>query len=123
MQKKLLIIDDDPNISELYSMPFTTNGYQVETAADAGLSLGKIAGGFVPNAILLDIIMPGVNGIELLHKLCDDERLKETKIIIFSNLDRKSDIDDKISQKIAGYFLKVDMTPSQILAKVNELLA
>lgn len=123
MPKKILIIDDDKSISDLYSLSFGAADYEVKVAGNAAEALACIGGGFTPDAILLDIIMPGENGIELLNKLSADPKLAKTKIIIFSNLDHQGDLDENLRQKIAAYYLKVDMTPSEILAKVEEFLA
>lgn len=122
MSKKILIIDDDPNITDVYSMKFVADGYQVEVAPNAKAGEDKIAGGYVPDLILLDIIMPGDNGIQLLERLVKNSVLEKTKIIIFSNLDQRADIDEKILQKISGYYLKVDMIPSDISKKITEIL-
>lgn len=122
MSKKILIIDDDKNISDLYLLAFTAAGYEIKAAENASRALERIAGGFTPDAILLDIIMPGENGIELLNKLVADPKLSGTKILLFSNLDHQSDLDDSLRKKIAGYYLKVDMTPSEMVEKMKELL-
>jgi CheY-like chemotaxis protein len=123
MNKKILIVDDDPNITDVYSMKLKSDGYDTETVPDVKTCEAKIASGYVPDLILLDIIMPGDNGIQLLERLVKDPSLVKTKIIIFSNLDQRADIDEEIVKKIAGYYLKVDMIPSDISKKITEVLA
>jgi len=120
--KKILIVDDDPNIQDVYSTKLRADGFTVEIAPNAKAGEAKIAGGYIPDVILLDIIMPGDNGIQLLGRLVNDPVLASTKIIIFSNLDQRGDIDENILSKIAGYYLKVNMIPSDISKKIQELL-
>ena len=120
--KKILIVDDDPNITDVYSVKLGAEGFLVETAPNAKEAEAKIASGFVPDLILLDIIMPGDNGIQLLERMVKDPILADTKIVIFSNLDQRSDIDEKILSKIAGYYLKVNMIPSDMVKKAREVL-
>ena len=122
MGKKILMVDDDPNITDVYSMKFTADGYLVEVTPNAKAGEAKIAGGYIPNLILLDIIMPGDNGIQLLERLVKNPVLAKTKIIIFSNLDQRADIDETVLSKIAGYYLKVNMIPSDMSKKVAEVL-
>ena len=122
-EKKILIVDDDPNITDVYSVKLSTEGFTVECAPNAKAGEAKIAGGYVPDLILLDIIMPGDNGIQLLERLIKDPVLAKTKILIFSNLDQRADIDEKILKKIAGYELKVNMIPSELAKKVKSLLS
>jgi len=120
--KKILIVDDDSNITDMYSLQFVADGYVVEVASNVKEGRAKIASGLVPDAILLDIIMPGENGIELLEELVKNPQLTKTKIIIFSNLDQRSDIDENILKKIASYHLKVDMIPSDMSKELAKLL-
>jgi len=121
-EKKILIVDDDPNITDVYSVKLRSEGYTVECAPNAKSAEEKIAGGYVPDFILLDIIMPGDNGIQLLERLIENPVLDNTKILIFSNLDQRADIDEKTLQKIAGYELKVNMIPSELAKKVKDIL-
>jgi len=120
--KKILIVDDDPNIQDVYSAKLRADGFTVEIAPNAKAGEATIAGGYVPDVILLDIIMPGDNGIQLLGRMIKDPVLAQTKIIIFSNLDQRGDIDEAVLSKIAGYYLKVNMIPSDISKKIQEIL-
>ncbi len=121
--KTVLIIDDDLNISTMYSLKLREVGYTVECAFNGTQAMEKIAAGLKPDLVLLDIIMPGENGVQVLERLVAHPHIAAAKIIIFSNLDQKADIDQNIKSKISDYLLKVDVTPAQMVEKVNKALA
>jgi DNA-binding response OmpR family regulator len=94
MTKKLLIIEDDKVLNEMYAMKFQKEGYEVMSAYDGIDGLAKLAI-FSPNAILLDIMMPTMNGFDTLQAI-KTQTSSNCKIIIFTNIVDK----DKINKAI-----------------------
>lgn len=120
--KKIMIVDDDANIINIYSTKLKNVGYQVFSASDAKSAEDQLNSGLIPDVMLLDIIMPNLNGIEFLNKIREQEKYKNTLVYLLSNLDRRSDLDDDFKKKIDGYFVKADIVPSVLVNTVSEAL-
>lgn len=118
---KVLIIDDDPFIIEMYVLKFKDSGFAVESAQDAKTGLQKIKD-FEPSVVLLDIVMPVTNGLEVLLQLKKEDKEK-IKIILLTNLGQKEDVEKGIKMGADGYLIKAHFTPSEVVEKVKELLA
>jgi two-component system, OmpR family, response regulator VicR len=94
MTKKLLIIEDDKILSEMYTLKFTKEGFEVESAYNGIEGLAKVAS-FNPDAILLDIMMPTMNGFDTLQSI-KSQTSSNCKIIIFTNIIDKDKINEAI---------------------------
>lgn len=122
MSKRILIIDDDLYIRELYEEVLKTACFDVMGASDGKDGLNKIVeGGF--DLILLDIMMPQVDGLQLLHALKQTTTKKPNgKIILLTNLSHDPTIQEGLNAGAAAYLIKADVTPDQLVNKVKELL-
>jgi CheY-like chemotaxis protein len=120
-KKKILIVDDDSFLLDMYALKFTQSGYDVETALGSTIALEKIKGGASPQILLLDIVMPVMDGFELLEEINKLGLLPNTKKIILSNRGAQSDIDKGNQLGVAGYIVKANSTPSEVITKVNAL--
>jgi len=118
---KILIIDDDPFIIEIYVLKFKDSGFEVESAQDAKTGLQKIKD-FRPDVVLLDIVMPVTSGLEVLLEIKKGEAAK-FKVILLTNLGQKEDVEKGIKLGADGYIIKAHFTPSEVVEKVKELLA
>ena len=118
---KILIIDDDPFIIEMYVLKFRDSGFDVESAQDTKTGLQKIQD-FQPSVVLLDIVMPVTNGLEILSEL-KKEKKAMPKVILLTNLGQKEDVEKGMKIGADGYFIKAHFTPSEVVAKTKELLA
>ncbi len=122
---RILIIEDDINLSELYQAKFGMEGYQVETAADGKEGIER-AIALQPDAILLDILMPNVNGFEVLKSLKEHEETKEIPVVVYTNLG-SSDSDEKrelaFSLGAADYLVKALHEPDAIVSRVGAILS
>jgi CheY-like chemotaxis protein len=122
-KKKILIVDDDSFLLDMYALKFTQNGFEVYSAPNAKEALEKLRGGVNPDIILLDIIMPGMSGFEMLEEI-NKEKLSEDSIkIVLSNKGQHSDVETAKSLGAAGYIVKANSTPAEVIAKVQEILA
>ena len=120
----ILIIEDDPNLVDLYQTKFTMEKYTVLTASDGAKGI-ETAIAQQPNVILLDILMPNVNGFEVLKELKDHTETKDIPVIVYTNLG-SSDSDEKrelaFSLGAADYLIKALHEPDSIVERVNKLL-
>ncbi len=105
-KKKILIVDDDSFLLDMYALKFSQSNFEVYTAESGAQVLEKFKNGLNPDIILLDIIMPEMDGFELLDKI-NKEKLSPNSIkVILSNRSQQSDIDQGNSLGAAGYLLK-----------------
>src|SRR3989338_3402463 len=122
VKHKILIIDDDEFLLDMYAVKFKEEGFEVETARGGKEALDKIKGGASPEVVLLDVVMPGMDGFELLGTIRKENLIPASKIIILSNLGQKEHLDKGMSLGAADYIVKAYFTPSEVVKKVNELI-
>jgi len=120
-KKKILIIEDEKFLLELYQGRFEKDGYQVFTAIN-GLTGLKLAQKEKPDLIILDILMPGMDGYEVIRKLKEDNQTKEITILVLSNLGQREEINQGLKTGADDYIIKTDLTPSELIDKVEEML-
>ncbi len=121
MLKKILIVDDDTFLLDMYSLKFVKSNFDVSTALGPEVALEKLRQGFEPDIILLDIMMPVMDGFELLENI-KKEKLASSSIFIFlSNRGQKSDIDRANELGASGYIVKASSTPSEVIDKVVKI--
>ena len=113
MTHKLAIIEDDPAISQMYRMKFETEGYKVETAENGKIGLDMIEK-MKPDMVLLDLMMPEMNGDEMLEIMRATEWGKDVPVIVLTNMGEQ-EIPEKIEKLgINAFILKAEMTPKQV---------
>lgn len=118
---KVLIIEDEPMIADLYAKSFDKNEFQVEIATNGKEGLEK-SQAILPQIILLDIMMPEPNGIQVLQKLKATDATKNIPVIMLTNLSGKNDISHAMSQGAIQYWVKADINPVDLSGKVKEVL-
>lgn len=119
---KILVVEDDPFLRELYEETLNGEGYNVDSAQDGEEALTKIkSGGW--DLVLLDIILPKLDGIGIMRKIKTDPPVKPNKKIIFlTNLDK----DDEIKEALKlgdGYIIKSQITPGDLIREVKVYLS
>ncbi|HET7099357.1 MAG TPA: response regulator [Patescibacteria group bacterium] len=119
---KILIIEDDPLMSRLYQKIFKFEGYEVEVAVDGVEGLEKVTTG-KPTLILLDVMMPKMNGLQVLEKLKLNPDTKAIPVIMLTNLAGQSDAENALSKGAVKYLVKSEYEPKQIANIVKEILA
>ncbi len=122
-KKKIFIIDDDSFLLDMYALKFNQSNFEVTTALGPEPALEKMRGGFVPDVMLLDIVMPVMDGFELLEKMKEEKLADQTTKIILSNRGQPSDVVRGEALGAAGYIVKASSTPSEVIAKVVEIMA
>ena len=122
-KKKVLIVDDDKFLLDMYVVKFSENDFDVTGALGSIEALAKIKEGIRPDIALLDVVMPAMDGFELLETIKRDKLAPNAKIIILSNLGQQADIDKGKGLGADGYIVKANSTPSEVVAKVKEIIA
>lgn len=115
---KIAIIEDDQAISQMYRIKFETEGFQVETAENGRLGL-ELASTMKPDIILLDLMMPEMNGDEMLQKLRKTEWGKDIKVIVLTNMGEQEAPETIKSLNVRRFIVKAEMTPRQVAEMVK----
>lgn len=118
---KILVVDDDKFLLDMYSLKFSEQGFGVETALGSEIALEKVENGLRPDIFLVDLLMPKIDGFQFIEKLREKGIGPETVIVILSNLGQKEDIDRGLSLGVDGYIIKAAATPSEVVAKVIDI--
>lgn len=120
-KKMIMIVEDDVFIRDIYQVKFVQEGFDVVTAED-GVKALEMLKEITPDAILLDIMMPRMNGMEVLKNLKADEKFSKIPVIMLTNNSEKEKVDEAMNSGINGYLIKSHFTPSEVVSKVNSLL-
>jgi len=118
---KILLVEDDQTLTEMYALKFKESGFELLLAND-GLSGLEIAKKELPQVILLDIMMPKMDGFAVLTELKKDDQTKNTPVLMLSNLGQESDVEKGKKLGANDYIVKASMTPSQVIEKVKAYL-
>lgn len=120
--RKVLCVEDEHFISELYVRALSKEGYQVDVVADGKEALAT-AGKNEYDLILLDLMVPGMSGIEILRSLRDPARKPpvKAKIVITTNLEQREDVRADIEQQADAYVVKAELTPHELVDLVNRV--
>ena len=121
-KKIIIIVEDDVFLSDIYQTKFTEAGYECLLAQDGSRCLSLLEGGASPYVILLDIVMPKMDGLELLTFLKGNEKYKGISVILLSNLGQDTDIKKGMELGALDYMIKAHYTPSEAVKKVEEIL-
>ena len=119
---KIAIIEDDQAISQMYRIKFEAEGYSVETAENGRLGLELIEN-MKPDIILLDLMMPEMNGDEMLEKLRNTPWGKDIKVIILTNMGEQEAPAEIKQLNVRRFIVKAEMTPRQVAEMVKTELA
>lgn len=119
---KILFVEDDPFISEIYTKKFETSGFEVMPALTGKDALKKALEGKY-DVVLLDMVIPELSGMEVLHELRSNKEYDPAlKVVIFSNLSGPQERQDAITAGANGFISKTDFTPSQVVIEVQRYL-
>lgn len=122
MAKRILVVDDDLYIKELYEEVLKDEGYTVETASNGEEALSKLnLGGF--DLVLLDIMMPKLDGLGIMDSLnTTPPQVKNGPIILLTNLDHDPLIQEAMSKGASAFMIKADITPEDLVGQVKKYL-
>ena len=120
-KKKILLVEDDPFISEMYTTKFEKGGYDVEVAMTGKDALVK-AGEWKPDIVLCDILIPELDGFEVLTRLRKEISTSKIPVVMLTNLGQKEDIEKGESLGASAYIIKAHFTPQEVVDKIKSLL-
>lgn len=120
---KIFLIDDDRFLLDMYSLKFAHNNFEVNSALGPTEGMAKLREGYVPDILMTDLVMPVMDGVELIAKAKSEGFLKNVILIILTNQGQQSDIDRAKEAGVHGYIVKASTIPSEVLAEVRKIYA
>jgi len=118
--KKILIVEDEQNLSKLLQLNFESSGYSVIRAINAEEAYASLEK--APDLILLDILLPGEDGLEILRKIKKDPKTKNIPVIMLSNFDDSNRKERAKKLGAVDYLVKSNNDPDTVLEKVQKYL-
>lgn len=119
---KIMIVEDDPMLVEIYEKKFTDAGLETKVIT-SGKAVQAEAENWQPDLLLLDIVLPDMDGYEVLESLVKSSTTNKIPVYIFSNLSSKEDMDQAVSLGAKGFLTKSRFTPSQMVEEVKKILS
>ncbi|OGH72639.1 MAG: hypothetical protein A2921_03510 [Candidatus Magasanikbacteria bacterium RIFCSPLOWO2_01_FULL_43_20b] len=117
----VLLVEDDAFLSNIYKTKFEMEGFKISIAENGEVGLSEVKKK-KPDIILLDVLMPKMDGFAVLEKLKADEETKNIPVVLLTNLGQKDDVDKGFEMGAAGYLIKAHFKPSEVVDKVKEVL-
>lgn len=121
MTKKILIVEDDKFLRELITQKLIKEDFEVSEAVDGEEGIRKIEEE-KPDLILLDLILPSIDGFEVLSRMKKESTLASIPVIILSNLGQKDDVERGLKMGAVDYLIKAHFTPGEIIDKIKAAL-
>ncbi len=118
----ILLIDDDAFLRDMYATKFTEEGDTVQVAQDGNAGLSVLAEQFF-DVVIVDMVMPGMSGLDFLEAIPKDGEHKKCKFIVLSNQGEDSDIQAATKAGAHGYIIKAESIPSEVVAKVHNIVS
>lgn len=120
-KKKILVIEDDRTLARLYATKIEKSGYEVAVAFDGEEGLEKVSS-FQPAGVLLDIIIPKLDGFSVLAEMKKNSNMKNIAVILLTNLGQDDDVSKGKELGARDYLVKSEFTPSEIVRKMEAVL-
>lgn len=120
-RKKILILEDDDFLREMYKSKLKLENFQVEAVANGEQGLRKIEK-FFPDLILLDILMPKIDGFEFLEKMRAQKKYQKIPVILLTNLWSKEAVDKGFKLGAIDYLIKAHFIPSEVIQKIKKYI-
>jgi CheY-like chemotaxis protein len=121
--KKIMLVDDDKFLLEMYARKFSNSGFEVLSATSGEDAINQLMNTAELDVLLFDIIMPEMDGIELLQKVKQENLVPKSLKIVLSNQGQQVEIDNAEKIGVDGYIIKALHTPSEVVKKVSEIIS
>ncbi len=115
---RILIIDDDAFLLDMYALKFSQKNFDVTTSSGTLEALDKLRGGYKPEVLLVDLVMPAMDGFQFLEQMKKEKLAEGTLAIVLSNLSQEEDIARSLKLGAAGHIVKASATPSEVVERV-----
>ncbi len=122
-KKKIFIIDDDKFLLNMYARKLSNSGFEIESAENASDAFDRIRSGFTPDVFLVDVVMPGMDGLTFVKKIREEKLASRAKIIMLTNESDAPGIDMARKLGVDGYIIKATSIPSEVVSRVREIMA
>ncbi len=119
--KYILLVEDDPFLLDIYTTKLKEEKFIVKVAKDGQEAINKIKEE-KPGLLLLDIVLPHINGWEVLKIIKNDPEFKKIPVIVLSNLGQKSEVEKTINLGADKFLIKAHYTPSQVITEINKII-
>lgn len=121
-QYKIFLVDDDSFLLNMYVAKFKKAGHEVETAKSGLEALKKLQDGYTPDVMLMDIVLPGMDGVELLRQIRKEKLAEKTMFVMFTNQGGEEETSEAKRLGVTDYLIKADLVPSGIVDKVLKII-
>ncbi len=122
LKRKVMFVDDDKMILDMYNLKFTKAGYDIRSVVSTEEALKIIHEGFKPEILLIDILMPGMDGLELVAKIKNEKLLPDAMFIMLTNNSNTDDISRAKRLNVDSFIIKASTIPSEVLDEVHRML-
>lgn len=119
--KSILLIEDDPLLIDIYTTKLKEAGFKVDFVEEGKDPFKKIKE-TKPDLLLLDIVLPNMDGWEILRKIKEDSEIKDLKVIVLSNLGQKNEVERGLELGATKYLIKAHYKPSEVVKEIKEIL-
>ncbi len=120
---KILLVDDDGFLRDMYTTKFIDHGHEVDVSDGSATTLAKLQQGISYDLVILDMVMPGTSGVELLKIIREQFPEQVSSCIFLSNQGQEEDIREATEAGAIGYIIKAESIPSEVVKKVDEIMS
>lgn len=122
MTIKVLLAEDDIQLVDMYSRKFELDGFETLVAEDGQKAIDTLEDGFMPDVVVLDVMMPIVNGLEVLKYIKDKPTLQDIIVVMLTNLSDEKTAETIYELGATEYLVKAELTPLEVSNKIKELI-
>jgi CheY-like chemotaxis protein len=119
--KSILLVEDDLFVIDIYKTKFKEVGFDIDIAENGEEALSKLKEK-KPALLILDIVLPNIDGWDLLRKIRNEPNLQDLKVVVLSNLSSKGEVEKGSELGVIKYFIKANFTPSEIVNEIQKIL-
>ncbi len=118
----VLLVEDDKFLRELIIQKLEREGFEAQSAIEAKEAF-KLMDEKKPNIVLLDLVLPGMDGFSIIHRIKENPQTSDVAVIVLSNLGQKEDFERAMSEGASDYLIKANFTPGEIVEKIRIVLS